>query len=174
MDEKRISALKSVIWRLIGVFYLFIISYLTIGSFPQATAITVIHHTIFLFVFYFQDQAWMKVNWGKVYPIPKYRENIIHNEDLRWTPTKTRSLVKGFIYEIIIAIPIMLCLIYLVTGSIENALNISIIYTTSKILLYQVYEQIYDKAMFSIETDNWDEFIDWDEDTKSLAIKIKQ
>lgn len=48
-------------------------------------------------------------------------------------------------YEIIIAIPIMITIAYLVTGRIDQAITISVVYTASKIIMYQIYEQIFDK-----------------------------
>ncbi len=135
----KISSFKSIIWRIIGVIYLFIISLLTTGSLPTSSAITLVHHTVFFFVFIIQDQAWDWIEWGKEYDINAA------SFGWEWTPSKKRSLVKGFVYEIIIAIPIMLLIIILITGNLNVAVTISFIYTSSKVLLYQLYEQVFDK-----------------------------
>jgi uncharacterized membrane protein len=138
----KVSSVKSILWRLIGVVYLFTLSYLTTGSLPKSTALTIIHHAVFLVVFAVQDQVWTKIDWGKEHHLEK--DGICHI--YTWTPSKTRSLVKGFVYEIILAIPIMLLIAMVVIGNIQNAVSIVLIYTVSKIFLYQVYEQLFDRS----------------------------
>ena len=148
----RISGAKSIGWRLLGILYLWIIALFTTGSLPISTALTVVHHTVFLGVFFLQDRVWMRIEWGKkyiiYYDITRGQLPITFQQE--WISTKTRSLVKGFVYEIILAIPIMYLIGLLITGNLHYTLTITFIYTFSKVFLYQGYDQLFDRLMYKL------------------------
>ena len=64
METKLRSATKSVIWRITGVVILAIITYLFTGNWMQTGLITIIHHGVFLFVFYFCCLILFKIVYG--------------------------------------------------------------------------------------------------------------
>ena len=52
------SAVKSLIWRIVGVIILAAITYAYTNKWVQTGLITALHHGIFLFVFYFHERLW--------------------------------------------------------------------------------------------------------------------
>jgi hypothetical protein len=87
----------------------------------------------------------MRIEWGKEHHLEKDGMCDIYT----WRPSKWRSLVKGFTYEIIIAIPIMLIINIIITGDLPQTITIVLTYTISKIFLYQAYEQLFDRIATS-------------------------
>lgn len=128
MDNKKRSLVKSIIWRLIGVAYLWIISFIFTGSMPISTAITFVHHSMFLVVYWLHERLW-----------------------LRSPSFAMKGWVKGFTYEIIIAIPIMLMINFFFTQSWASALGISISYTVSKVGLYIIFEALWNKPIIYLD-----------------------
>ncbi|MHA1228357.1 MAG: DUF2061 domain-containing protein, partial [Candidatus Hodarchaeales archaeon] len=120
MVNKIKSIRKTVTWRIIGVLYLFAISYIFTRSLPISTYITLVHHATFLVVFYFHERVWNKIKEFKLKPV-----------------------VKAFSYEIVIAIPIMVVIAFIFTGQIATALKISFLYTFSKVILYAIYDKFF-------------------------------
>lgn len=69
---------------------------------------------------------WLRIKWG------------ITSGDKR-----LRSFIKGFIYEIIIAIPVLSIISFIFTGNWYSATLISTIYTSIKIVIYFIFEGIW-------------------------------
>lgn len=118
--------LKSIIWRIIGIFVLWVVSYIFTGSIPVSTWITVVHHTSFIIIYYLHERMWLKIKWKTT------------DKD-----KKLRSFVKGFVYEIIIAIPVLSLISFIFTGDLYSATLISIIYTFIKIIIYFIFERVW-------------------------------
>ena len=55
-DSKLKSAVKSVIWRICGVIILAAVTYFYTHNWITTGLITLIHHGVFLFVFYFHER----------------------------------------------------------------------------------------------------------------------
>lgn len=122
-DSYKKSMSKSVIWRVIGVMWLAGITWIYTQNLFQTTLITIIHHSIFLILFYLHERAWIN---SKIKPKIKYA-------------------LKAFVYEIILG-NIMLGLVtYTITGDIKQMTAITITYTLSKLLLYYFYDWIWSK-----------------------------
>jgi len=51
-EIKKRSAAKSIIWRIVGIIILAVITYAFTGSLITTGLVTVIHHAVFLLVFY--------------------------------------------------------------------------------------------------------------------------
>ena len=124
------SALKSIIWRVMGVIVLATITYLVTRQWIVTTYITVVHHATFLLVFYLHDRAWMK-----------FKKDIGY-----W-----RNVIKAFTYEVILGMGIGGSIVYLFTGSWSSVTLITPIYTVVKIVMYFFYDRIWDGKNRSIK-----------------------
>ena len=110
--------LKSLIWRIIGVFWLAGITWIFTRNWITVSAVTFIHHAIFLVVFYLHERVWAK---SKVKPKLKYG-------------------IKALTYEIVLGNVILGLITYLITGSVREMSYITLIYIQSKLVLYYVYD----------------------------------
>jgi len=116
------SAIKSIIWRIIGVITLGAITYAYTGNWIQTTLITFIHHGTFLIVFYYHEIAWLK--WGKI------------------TGLK-RKLWKMFTYETLLGNIILGTITYSITGNWQAMTAITLTYIGIKHIMYIINEFIW-------------------------------
>jgi len=65
MESKIRSWVKSIVWRLIGVFILGGIAWLFTHSWQQTTLITLIFHGVRTVLYYFHERIWLRINWGR-------------------------------------------------------------------------------------------------------------
>jgi len=119
------SASKSVIWRLMGVLILAIVTYAYTRQWIQTGLITIIHHGIFLGVFYFHERLWLKVK----------RIQIL----------TARSILKMLTYETLCGNVILGTISYLVTGSWKQMTAITLTYIGIKHMCYIFNEFIWDR-----------------------------
>lgn len=124
MDNHKRSMLKSAIWRVLGVLILGTVTYGFTGSWAQTTAITFIHHAVFLMVYYLHERAWLKAR-GKL---------------LRW-----KWWIRPITYEIILGHLILGLISLAVTGSWAQVTLITIVYIENKLWIYMVYDWIWKK-----------------------------
>jgi len=124
METKLRSATKSLIWRITGVFILAIITYLFTRSWFQTSLITIIHHSIFLVVFYYHERIWLLVPQTKM---------------LR------RSLWKMLTYETFLGNIILGTITYLVTGDLKAMTSVTLTYIGIKHLCYVLNEYAWKK-----------------------------
>jgi uncharacterized membrane protein len=113
------SALKSVVWRIIGVIILGIITYLFTRNWITTTAITFVHHAKFLVVFYLNERAWKKIK----------------------IQGKKRNIIKALFYEIILGMGIGGSIVLFFTGSWSAFTNITLVYTSIKIATFYIYDR---------------------------------
>ena len=126
MNETRLrSSTKSVIWRILGVLILATITYAYTRQWIQTGIITVIHHSIFLVVFYFHERIWLKV---------KRIQNLT-----------ARSLLKMFTYETLCGNIILGTITYAVTGSWKQMTAITLTYIGIKHVVYVFNEFVWDR-----------------------------
>lgn len=123
MDSYKRSMLKSLVWRIIGVFWLAMITWIFTRSYIQTSLTTFIHHGVFLFVFYLHERFWL------------------HS---RMKP-KVRYAVKAVTYEIILCNVILGLITYFVIGDIKKMTAITLIYTQSKLILYYFYDWLWSR-----------------------------
>jgi uncharacterized membrane protein len=65
-SEKPIrSVAKAVSWRVIGTLDTLLISYLLIGEVAIAASIASIDFVTKMFLYFFHERIWNKINWGK-------------------------------------------------------------------------------------------------------------
>jgi len=120
------SSMKSVLWRILGVLILATVTYAYTREWIQAGLITVIHHGVFLIVFYFHERLWLKI---------KRIQNLTH-----------RSLLKMLTYETLCGNVILGIISYLVTGSWKQMTAITLTYIGIKHVCYVFNEFVWDKV----------------------------
>jgi len=115
-ELKKRSAAKSIWWRIIGIIILALITYLITGSSITTGLVTVIHHCVFLVVFYLHERMWLKIKKPKG-EIP-------------------RSLCKMFTYETVCGNIILGIITYLITGDWKVMTAVTLTYIGIKHAIY--------------------------------------
>ena len=123
-EMKKRSALKSFIWRIVGVIVLAAVTYGYTGNWITTGLVTVIHHTVFLLVYYLHERVWLKVKL----------------ENMMW-----RSLAKMFTYETLCGNVILGSITYLITGNWKQMTAITLTYIGIKHVIYVWNEFIWKK-----------------------------
>lgn len=123
METKPRSATKSILWRIMGVVILATITYAYTREWMQTGAITFLHHSIFLWVFYFHERIWLKI---------KHPVNLIG-----------RSIAKMFTYETLLGNIILGTITYCITGSWKQMTAITLTYIGTKHICYIFNEFIW-------------------------------
>ena len=116
---------RSVIWRIWGIIFLALITYLYTGDWIQTTLVTVIHHATFVVVYYLHERLWLWLKWLR---------------DSKW-----RSVARVFTYEIILGNVILGVITYLITGEVKTMTAITLTYILNKVWMYVVYDKIWSK-----------------------------
>ena len=125
MEElKKRSALKSFIWRIVGVIVLAAVTFAYTGNWITTGLVTVIHHGVFLLVYYLHERAWLKIKL----------------ENMMW-----RSIAKMFTYETLCGNIILGTITYTITGSWKQMTAITLTYIGIKHIIYVWNEFIWEK-----------------------------
>lgn len=125
METQLRSSTKSIIWRVLGVLILAAVTYGYTRHWIQTGLITVIHHGVFLVVFYVHERLWLRV---------KRIQNLI-----------TRSILKMLTYETLCGNLILGSITYLVTGSWKQMTAITLTYIGIKHIVYIFNEFVWDR-----------------------------
>jgi len=125
METHARSASKSIIWRIMGILILAAVTYVYTRQWIQTGLITLIHHGVFLGVFYLHERLWLKV---------KIFQNLT-----------TRSILKMLTYETLCGNVILGTISYLVTGSWKQMTAITLTYISIKHVCYIFNEFIWDR-----------------------------
>jgi len=121
-DTRLRSAVKSIIWRICGVIILATVTYFYTRSWITTGLVTVIHHGVFLFVFYFHERIWLRF------------EN----------PTGLkRKLFKMFTYETLCGNIILGTITFIITGSWLAMTKITLTYIGIKHITYVLNEFVW-------------------------------
>jgi uncharacterized membrane protein len=126
-DLKKRSALKSFIWRIVGVIVLAAVTFAYTGNWITTGLVTVIHHGVFLLVYYLHERAWLKVKL----------ENMMQ-----------RSLAKMFTYETLCGNIILGTITYMITGNWKQMTAITLTYIGIKHVIYIWNEFIWKKIQW--------------------------
>ena len=124
MDSKKKSFLKSAIWRVWGVIFLAMVTYAVTGNLITTTAITFVHHFMFLWIYYFHERAWFRVK----------------NE----TILKYKKWIRPFTYEIILGNMVLGTISWIFTGSWTAVTLITLTYIGNKLWMYVVYDYLWE------------------------------
>ncbi len=119
------SSTKSVLWRLVGVLILAMVTYAYTRRWVTTGLITIIHHGVFLLIYYFHERLWLKI---------KRIQNLTQ-----------RSLFKMLTYETLCGNVILGTITYLVTGSWKQMTAITLTYIGIKHVCYVFNEFIWEK-----------------------------
>ena len=122
MNKHISSALKSVVWRIMGVIVLACVTYFFTRNWIVTTYITVVHHATFLLVFYLHERLWAKLK------SPKGR---------------VRNIVKAITYEIILGMGIGGLIVLIFTGKWSRVTEITLTYTAIKLIMYFIYDRLW-------------------------------
>ena len=122
-NSHRKSMLKSVIWRLLGIFVLAIVTYIFTRSLIQTGLITFLHHGAFLIIYYLHERVWFRIHRIQ---------------------GKKRRMLRAFTYEIILGHCVLGLITLLVTGSWTKVTLITITYIENKLWIYLVYDWIWE------------------------------
>lgn len=126
MSETQLrSGTKSFIWRILGVIVLATVTYAYTRRWITTGIITVLHHGIFLLVFYLHERAWLRL--GRI-------------KNLFW-----QSVAKMFTYETLLGNLILGTVTWLVTGNWKEVTNVTLTYIGIKHVMYIWNEIIWDK-----------------------------
>jgi len=119
------SFLKSLIWRVTGIIWLAVLTYLITKDKVAVAGITIGHHTTCVLTYFLHERLWTKIKWalGK----------------------KRRSILKSFTYEIITCHIMLGLMAWLFTHQIKTMAIIPVIYLNSRIIMYYFYERIWGK-----------------------------
>ena len=123
METKIRSAIKSVLWRIMGVLILGGVTYFYTKHWVQTGLITVIHHGVFLFVFYFHERIWLRIK--------------------KPVGLTARSIAKMFTYETLLGNLILGAITYCITGSWKQMTAITITYIGIKHITYILNEFVW-------------------------------
>ena len=121
MQGHKHSILKSILWRVLGVFILGAVTYFFTQNWFITTAVTLVHHATFLVIFYLHERAWTRIE----------------------ILGKKRNAIKAFIYEIILGMGIGGAIVYIFTGSFPAVTQITGTYTIIKIITYFFYDKLF-------------------------------
>ena len=130
MEEKKRSALKSFIWRIVGVIVLAAVTFGYTGNWITTGLVTLIHHGVFLLVFYLHERMWLKIKL----------------DNIMW-----RSLAKMFTYETLCGNVILGIITYSITGSWKQMTAITLTYIGIKHVIYVWNEFIWKKIKWGIK-----------------------
>ena len=120
MISYKSSMMKSIVWRIMGVFVYAIIFYIFTKKWQITLKSTLVHHVTFLLVFYLHERFWI---WLK----------------------KPTAKIKAFTYEVILGMGLGGLIVYLFTGTWKAVTLITGTYTVIKILMYMVYDRVWVK-----------------------------
>jgi uncharacterized membrane protein len=138
-ETKTRSAVKSFIWRIVGVVILACVTYFYTRKWITTTWITFLHHGIFFFVFILHERFWLHVDFTGL----------------------KRKLLKMMTYETILGNFILGIICLVITGNVQKMSQITITYIAIKHAIYVFNEFLWDKihwgkkgSMVCVDTDN--------------------
>ncbi len=126
--NKKTTALKSFIWRIVGVIILAAVTYGYTGSWITVGWITVLHHSVFLFVYYMNERFWQHVDNEKPFDT-----------------TLKRSIFKAITYETILGNFILAIITLIITGDVQQMTKITLTYIGIKHIIFIINEFLWRK-----------------------------
>ena len=128
-ETRRRSFLRSAIWRVVGVALLASITYTVTENWITTSLVTVLHHGIFLVVYYLHERFWLKVGW-----------------DSKWKP-----YARVATYEIILGNLILGIITLALTGDLQKMSQITFIYISNKYWMFYAYDWLWGKIKWQTE-----------------------
>jgi uncharacterized membrane protein len=81
IDKRYRSFFKAVSWRVTGTLDTFIISFLVTRKFKFAFAISGVEVFTKIFLFYFHERIWNRINFGRKIPGPANEQAVVYVEN---------------------------------------------------------------------------------------------
>ena len=128
MEVRIRSAVKSILWRIMGIVILGTVTYFYTRHWVQTSLITFLHHGVFLFVFYLKERFWLHVDYK-----PPFHSLF------------NRSIFKMICYETILGTFILGIITLALTGNIQKMSQITFTYIFIKHFCYVVNELCWKK-----------------------------
>lgn len=122
-EERKRSMVRSILWRVMGIIILALITWVFTRNLIQTTAITFIHHAVFLVIYYLHERLWQRIK----------------------LTGKKRKIARVFTYEIVLGHCILGLISLLVTGSWSKVTWITITYIENKLWIYALYDWLWDR-----------------------------
>ena len=125
METKKRSLTKSLLWRVIGVFVYAAIFYMFTQAWGITLTGTLIHHSVFLLVFYLHERMWIKLK-----------------RNTHW--------LKPITYEVVLGMGLGGLIVFGLTGSWKAVTAITVTYTTVKLVMYYIYDKVWKKIKWEM------------------------
>lgn len=127
-ESHKRSVVRSILWRLLGVGVLATITYILTGNWIQTGLITILHHSVFIFVYYLHERLWQRIKMIGI----------------------KRSLIRMLLYEIILGQGILAAITFLITGNVQTMTLVTITYIWNKLWIYTIYDWLWKKIKWGI------------------------
>ena len=135
-ESRKRSLVRSVIWRIIGIAVLAIVTYAFTKNWIITTYITLVHHGVFVFVYYAHERFWLRIKW------------LQHS---KWKP-----FMRIITYEVILGNVILGIISYAFTGNLQTMTAITLTYISNKYWMYYAYDWIWHKINWEREIKVYD------------------
>ena len=66
LETRSRAWMKSLVWRILGIFILGVISWSITRDLKEMTIITALFHGIRLILYYVHERIWEKIKWGRI------------------------------------------------------------------------------------------------------------
>ena len=119
------SLTKSIVWRVIGVLFLALITYIFTRNWITTTLVTVVHHGVFLFAYYAHDRFWLKTGLLK--------------------DSKFKPIARVLLYEIVLGNLVLGLITWLFTREVRVVTGITLTYILNKCWMYYAFDYIWRK-----------------------------
>ena len=124
-ESRKRSMTRSIVWRIIGVMFLAMVTYFFTRSLIVTSLVTVLHHGIFVFVYYLHERFWLKIGF-------------LRN-------SKLKPYARVVTYEIILGNLILGAITLIITGSLHTMTAITLTYICNKYWMYYAYDWVWSK-----------------------------
>ncbi len=124
MVSHKLSVIKSIVWRLMGIIVLATVTYIFTRNWITTSLVTLVHHLTFIYVFYAHDRCWLRIKKIK---------------------GKARNIIKALTYEVVLGMGIGGLIVFIFTGEWAKVTQITGTYTIIKLVMYYYYDRIWKK-----------------------------
>ncbi len=134
METRKRSVVKSIIWRIVGIIILALVTFTYTRNWMQTGWITVLHHGVFLIVYYLHERFYLHIDWKGMFG-----------------NMTVRSCMKCLTYETILGTFILGIITLIITGDIQQMSRITLTYIGIKHIIFVANEFIWKKIKWDKE-----------------------
>jgi len=125
-EAHRRSMTKSIIWRIFGIVFMMLITFIVTRNWVFSGLITMGHNVAFIFIYYGHERFWMRIKKGR--------------------DSKARPILRMVLYELVLGNLVLGALSYFITGSWRQTTMITLIYILNKCWMYIAYDKWWEKV----------------------------